>query len=287
MKNIYYNNAMIYKLENNIIYVYDKSQFNPKHILECGQVFRFGKDDNGNYFVISKNNKATIIETEQAYEIHSNNPEYFINYFDLNTDYNLAKNHLSQFEILKPMTKFGYGIRILNQDAEEMIYSYIISQNNNIKRIQQIIEKLCIIGTKTPDNYYAFPTTKQLNNTPFDFFQNIGAGYRDKFLKDTATALSNADINNLKKLDSNELYLFLLSLNGIGPKVASCILLYGFSRKDKFPVDTWLEQVYYNHFSKEKRSRPEIQKYFESKFGEFSGIAQQYLFYYEREKNKG
>ena len=80
---------MIYKLENNIIKVLDKSQFNPEHILECGQVFRYGKDENNNYFVISKNNKATIIEKESHYEILSNNPEYFIEYFDLNTKSNL------------------------------------------------------------------------------------------------------------------------------------------------------------------------------------------------------
>ena len=81
----------LYELKNDIIYVYDKSQFNPKHILECGQVFRYGKDSNNNYFVISKNNKATIIEKESHYEIISNNPSYFVNFFDLNTDYNKIK----------------------------------------------------------------------------------------------------------------------------------------------------------------------------------------------------
>ncbi len=274
---------MIYKLENNIIKVFDKTQFNPKHILECGQVFRFGLDENNNYYVISKDNKATIIENDNCYEIISNNPKYFVDYFDLNTDYNKIKSVLSENKTIAEMIPFGYGIRILNGDAHEMIFSYIISQNNNIKRIQKIIEKLCEIGTNK-NGYHAFPTIEELSNAPLEFYQSLGAGYRDKFLKHTTDTLKDVNLENIKKLETDEIYEFLISLQGIGPKVASCILLFGFQKKDKFPVDTWNEKVYYNHFSSKKLSRPEIQKYFENEFKEYSGVAQQYLFYFERER---
>ena len=90
---------MFYEIENKIIKVYDKTQFNPEHILECGQVFRYGKNENNNYFVISKNHKATIIEKETHYEIISTNPDYFVNYFDLNTDYNEIKSKLKQNKV--------------------------------------------------------------------------------------------------------------------------------------------------------------------------------------------
>lgn len=275
---------MIYKIENNKIIVLDKTQFNPEHILECGQVFRYGKDENNNYFVMSSSHKATIIETQENYEIICDDINYFINYFDLNTDYNIAKEHLLRFEILKPMIKFGYGIRILKADPLEMIFSFTISQNNNIKRIKQIVERLCEISSSTSTPKH-FPTIKELNSAPLSFYSSLGAGYRDKFLKELSISLFNTNLSKIAKLETNEIYNYLLSLKGIGPKVASCILLFGFGRTEKFPVDTWLEQVYYNHFSKEKRTRPEIQKYFEDQFGEFSGIAQQYLFYYERSKN--
>ncbi len=277
---------MIYKLENNKILVLDKTQFNPEHILECGQVFRFNKDKDGNYYVISKNHKATLIEKTTHYEILCDDITYFINYFDLDTDYNKIKQELSKNKILAPMIKHGYGIRILKADPAEMIFSYIISQNNNIKRIQAIIERLCVIS-KNMGTYKAFPTIEELSNQPLEFYQTLGAGYRDKFLKSVADTLNGINFEDVLKLQSTELYEFLISLNGVGPKVASCILLFGFHKTDKFPVDTWIEQVYYNHFSKEKRTRPEIQIYFEDAFGEYSGIAQQYLFYYEREKNKG
>ena len=275
---------MIYKIEDNKIIVFDKTQFNPKHILECGQVFRFGKDENNHYFVISKDKKATIIETENNYQILSSDPEYFVEYFDLNTDYNKIKNQLQTHKIISEMIPYGYGIRILKGDPHEMIFSYIISQNNNIKRIQKIIESLCKIGSLTNEGFYAFPTISQLSSKPLEFYQTLSAGYRDKFLKQTADYLSNINLEEIKSKTTDEIYDFLISLQGVGPKVASCILLFGFHKMDKFPVDTWLEQVYYNHFSNNKLSRPDIQKYFESIFKENSGIAQQYMFYYERER---
>jgi N-glycosylase/DNA lyase len=274
---------MIYNIENNIIKVYDKTQFNPMHILECGQIFRYGKDEHENYYVISKNHKATIIEQIDHYDVISDDSNYFVNFFDLNTDYNKIKEALKQNKIISPMVDFGYGIRILNADPEEIIYSFIISQNNNIKRIQNIIEKLCQIGEQQSD-FIAFPTTKKLASLPLEFYQTLGAGYRDKFLKETADTLSSLNIDEIKDYDTDTLMNFLLNLKGVGPKVASCILLFGFGRKNKFPVDTWIEQVYYNHFSQEKRTRPEIQKYFENEFKENSGLAQQYLFFYERSK---
>ncbi len=275
---------MIYEIKDKDIIVYDKTQFNPKHILECGQVFRFSVDENGNYYVISKDKKATIIEFETHYIIKSRDPDYFVNYFDLNRDYNKIKKQLELDPVLKPMIEHGYGIRILNADPHEMIFSFVISQNNNIKRIQKIIEKLCEAGTMSED-FKAFPTTRELLNQTPEFFSNLGAGYRDKFLLKIAQTLNDVDLEKIKKMPSEKLYDFLLSLHGVGPKVASCILLFGFGKTNKFPVDTWLEQVYYNHYSSEKRNRNQIQEYFENKYGEYSGIAQQYLFYYEREKN--
>ncbi len=274
---------MIYEIKGDDIFVFDKSQFNPKQILECGQVFRFGQDENGNYFVISRDKKATIFEEESYYIIKSNDANYFANYFDLNRNYCAIKDALKTDEILSPMIDYGGGIRILNADPFEMIVSFVISQNNNIKRIQKIIEKLCEIGQKC-DGFNAFPDAKTLAAQPDEFFKALGAGYRDKFLKSVANSLKDADFEKIKALPSNELYDFLIGLNGVGPKVASCILLFGFGKTNKFPVDTWIEQVYYNHFSAEKRTRPQIQAYFEAKYGDNSGIAQQYLFYFEREK---
>ena len=276
---------MKYEIDKNIIKVYDKTQFNTEHILECGQVFRYGKNEDGSYFVISGKHKATVKENDNHFEIISDNPEYFVNYFDLETDYNEIKSRLSANKTLSPMLDFGYGIRILKADTEEMIFSFIISQNNNIKRIKKIVEKMCEVGEEM-NGYKAFPKATELSKLPMEFFESLGAGYRAKFLKEASDFLAKEDLEEVKKKSTDEILEYLQQIKGVGAKVASCALLFGFARKEKFPVDTWLEKVYYNHFSSEKRNRPQIQEYFENEFKEYSGIAQQYLFYYEMNNSK-
>lgn len=276
---------MRYEIEKNKIVIDGFEDFNPKHICECGQMFRFFLDENGNYIVISGRELAKIIKTQFGYEILTDNPQYFEHYFDLGFDYGLAKQKLYSFDKLQKAIDTGGGIRIVNADPLETIFEFIISANNNIKRIQAIIEKLCTVGEiiRTPFGVFnAFPTVEKLSNMPLEWYETLGAGYRAKYLKDTADKLMNVDIESVEQLSSKELYDWLISLKGIGPKVASCIMLFGFSRRNFFPVDTWVEQVYYNHFYEGNKTRKQIQKYFEDMFGDLSGLAQQYLFNMER-----
>ncbi|MBQ8468588.1 MAG: 8-oxoguanine DNA glycosylase [Clostridia bacterium] len=276
---------MKYKVYDSSIEITEPTCFNPKHICECGQMFRFACQDDGSYFVCSGENRAKIAKTGEKYVIFTKNPEYFVKFFDLNYDYDKAKKQLSTNLLLKDAISYGDGIRIAKADEIEAIVEFIISANNNIKRIQKIVEKLCEVGEQKQDEfgkYFAFPSVKVLAKQGDEWFNSLGAGYRAPYLKETVNLLAKTNIEDIKKLSSSELYKWLLSLKGVGPKVASCILLFGFGRKEYFPVDTWVEQVYYNHFSNEKRTRTQIQKYFENMFGEYSGLAQQYLFYAER-----
>ena len=278
---------MNYKIFENKIEVYDLSCFDITHICECGQMFRFVKNNDGSYFVCSANERAKIAKENKNYVIYTQNPAYFVNFFDLNYDYALAKKQLSKHKILKDAIVHGEGIRIAKADKTEAIIEFIISANNNIKRIQKIVEKLCEIGDKKHDEfgtYFAFPSVQVLAKQSDEWYASLGAGYRAPYIKETATVLCKTNLTEIEKMPSEELYKWLIKLKGVGPKVASCIMLFGFGRKEFFPVDTWVEQVYYNHFSKEKRTRTQIQKYFEDMFGENSGLAQQYLFYAEREK---
>lgn len=277
---------MTYKLYKNKIIINGKTDFNPKHICECGQMFRFYIVD-GCYIIVNNQYAAKIIETETGFEILTNNPLYFEHYLDLNFNYSKAKNILSKNKLLLPAIKTGQGIRLVKADAEETIFEFIISANNNIKRIQKIVEKLCEIGDSFSTefgSFKAFPSAKKLSEMPLDWFETLGAGYRAKYLKCTADFLAKINMNDIQSLSSDDLYKWLINLKGVGPKVASCILLFGFGRTEFFPVDTWVEQVYYNHFYVGDKSRKEIQIYFESMFKEYSGLAQQYLFNAERNK---
>ena len=172
----------------------------------------------------------------------------------------------------------------MKQDPFETIISFIISSNNNIKRIQKILfairEKF---GNKIED-YYTFPTVEQLLLATEQDFKNLGAGYRSKYLEIVVKQLSKIDLNSLNSLSTEELNKELLKLMGVGQKVADCIMLFGFGRGDVFPVDTWIEKVYCAYFE-EEHDRVKIRRNLVNMFKQNSGYAQQYLFYSQRENS--
>ena len=275
---------MEYKIVDDKIIFKKNDDFDAKSILSCGQMFRFFETENG-FDVITGKNLAHIYEEWDNVIIESNNPERFVEFFDLDTDYGEIKQKLSAEPILKDAIEFGKGIRIAKGEPEEIIFQFIVSQNNNIKRIQKIIEKISEIGEPINEKYKAFPSAKVLAKMPEEFFKNLGAGYRDKFLMQTAKILSETNISEKQLLQTKELDIWLQSLPGVGPKVASCILLFGFNRTECFPVDTWIEKVYRKYFYKGEMTRPEISAFLSDKFETMSGIVQQYLFNYFQ-KNK-
>ena len=240
-------------------------------------MFRYFETPKG-YEVITGKYIAEIFEQDDKVIIKTNNPERFIQFFDLETDYSLIKKKLSSEKILEEAINYGKGIRIAKGETEEIIFQFIISQNNNIKRIQKIIEKMSEIGEPIDQNHKAFPSAKVLAKMPFEWFQNLGAGYRDKFLFEASKLLAEVDLEEKKKLSSPELEKWLLSIKGVGPKVASCIMLFGFGRSECFPVDTWIEKVYREYFFDGEKTRPQISAFLQQKFGSMSGIVQQYLF---------
>ena len=274
---------IIEKLENKIV-IKGLEDFDIDHILLCGQVFRFKKTDYG-YLVFSKDKIAKVYKGDGICEIQTSDVEYFFNYFDLSTNYSKIKQELSKFSQLKKSIEFGYGIRILKQDIFETIISFIISANNNIKRIQGIIERISEkFGQKIGD-FYAFPTLEELKSADEQFYKSIGAGYRSLYLEKVVKQLSSDeyDLEEMKKMPTIKLRKKLTTLCGVGPKVADCILLFGFSRVDVFPVDTWMQKVYEQDFLGKLKDRNKITDFFVNTFGELSGFAQQYLFFNKRE----
>lgn len=273
---------MKYIIDKNSIKIFCKSDFNPEHILECGQIFSYEKREN-DFIVFSRDKKAQIIETDYGFDIQTKDPKYFETFFDLKTDYSKMKNELSKYAILKEPIKFGYGIRILKQDLFETLISFIVSANNNIKRIQLILNRIregfgCNMG-----NFHAFPSREQLLNATEEDFVALGAGYRAKYLYKVLRQVDEKILSDWADLPTEVLRRKLIELSGVGPKVADCILLFGYAKSDVFPVDTWIEKMY-NKFYKAKASitREQIRNDLTKEFGFLSGYAQQYLFYFMR-----
>ena len=157
----------------------------------------------------------------------------------------------------------------------------MISANNNIKRIQKIVERLCEGAGEMTEFGYAFPTMQKLGQMPQEFFSSLGAGYRDKFLYEASRRTTEYDVGALATLDTATARKELLSFKGVGPKVADCILLFGLNHGDVFPVDTWLKKVYHAYFESGLADSA-ISDYFCQIFGKDAGLCQQYLFYFQR-----
>ena len=196
---------------------------------------------------------------------------------------------------METSVEYGQGIRILNQDLWETILSFIISANNNIPRIKGIIERLSkAYGTKMTwrgKEYYTFPTAEQLKDVTIQEYRNLGLGFRDKRLYETTQMIINKQVD-LEEMQENpntlEVREQLLTLSGIGPKVADCILLFStLKRLQVFPIDVWVRRVMNDLYIKQpdetKVSKKQIEKIATEKFGDLAGIAQQYLFYWRRE----
>lgn len=276
---------MEYKLEKNKIVIENIEEFCPQHILECGQIFSYIKTEKG-YKVFSGEYMAEILKHENGYVIQTKNPKYFVNFFDLNTNYTSIKKELKETnEFLKNAIGFGEGIRILNQDFLETIISFIVSANNNIKRIQKILFQMREKFGKNMGEYYAFPTLEELKMASVQDFKDMGAGYRAEYIYKTVRMLEGEDYASWKNLPTGVLSKKLTSLMGVGQKVADCIMLFAYGKKDVFPVDTWIHQVYNQYFEKEE-NRLKIRNNLIQTYGGLSGYAQQYFFYSQRSGEK-
>lgn len=276
------------------------NSFEPKHIFDCGQCFRWNKQEDGSYIGVVQNSVLNI-KKEKGRVIFTGIGEENIEkicteYFDLNRDYEEIKRNLSKVDMyLKESISYGQGIRILNQDLWETIISFIISANNNIPRIKGIIERLSkAYGNKIEwrgKEYYTFPTIEQLSKADIKDLRALGLGFRDKYIYQTTKQIVSGQID-LQALheesDTQKIRKALLSLSGVGPKVADCILLFStLKRFDVFPIDVWVRRVmndlYIQDDDENKVSKRKIEALAKQKYGNLEGIAQQYLFYWKRD----
>ncbi len=267
--------------------------FNLEQIADSGQCFRWKKiSDNdliSNYIGDSSNGSNTykilaygrcLLATQKEGKIYFDCDEEEFNsiwhkYFDLDTDYAAVIENIDENdEFLKMAALYAGGIRILRQELWEMVISYIISQNNNIPRIKNSIEKLCMeFGEAVNEDEYGFPTAAGLKSLDIKNFAGMGLGYRDRYIVDflknefdnVAAELSNKDYASSMK--------YLMGFNGIGKKVANCICLYGLHKVEACPIDTWMKRIIDDEYSG-------IMPAWMS--DKYAGIYQQYAFYYKR-----
>lgn len=276
-------------------FTFDKTYFNVDDTLTCGQFFTYEKHGNG-YLVRSLDKFCYAETTDEFSKITCNDDDisYFSTFFDLERDYAAVCNKALSYDIpfLNKCVSCGKGIRILRQDEYENLISFIISQNNNIPRIKKSIAFLCEkLGRDVLFDgkiYKAFPTAQVLASQSEEFFKRAGLGYRAPYLKIAAEKIVGGELNlkSLSTLPTQKIKENLLKIKGVGEKVASCVILFAYGRFDSFPVDTWIEKIYRENFGGTLTERKKISQFFIEKFGDESGIIQQYVFHYKRNLEK-
>ena len=270
-------------------------EYNLVKTLDCGQCFRWEKVSDEEWLGVALGRLISVKHVDDELIIYNSTAEDFDNiwrhYFALDEDYELIDRELVENcknpTFVKALNE-GRGIRILHQEAWETVCSFIISQNNNIPRIKKIIDALSFSLGKQIDStlmknhgakgreFYSFPTADAICSAGEDFIFSLKTGFRAKYIIDAAQKWCDGTINEseLKQIEAlDDAIVYLCKVKGIGLKVASCALLFGFERYDPFPVDVWMKRVLDKYFEKD---------FDPASFGRYAGVAQQYLFDFER-----
>ena len=243
--------------------------FSLRDTLNCGQCFRWNEQPDGSFSGWAGNRHASLIQIKNTLFLSDSDTAFWEDYLDLKADYREWKEQFKQDPALSLAIDYCGGIRILRQDLWETTISFIISANNNIPRIKGIINRLCTLFGEDG----SFPTPDKLASLTVEDLIPIRAGFRAKYILDAAAKITSGEVN-LTALDALPLEKAeheLRKINGIGPKVAQCVLLYSLHRLDAFPIDTWMKKV--------------LERYYPNGLPDWinpRGVAQQYLFHYVR-----
>ncbi|MBQ9012439.1 MAG: 8-oxoguanine DNA glycosylase [Bacilli bacterium] len=268
-----------------------KKPFKLNDTITCGQIFRFSKLEDGSYDVILKDRVINVYKKGDYLYVTSNNEdnleEVVTNYFDLENDYDSMNNYLKQVDDkITPSVEFSSGLTMIKQDPFETVIEYIISSNNGVPQIANALNLIAEkYGTEVIFNdkkYFLFPSYEDLKDVSEEDFRKCKVGFRDKYLKQIINKLNDKeiDLNSYFDMETKDALESLMLNPGIGPKVASCILLFAYQKYDVFPVDTWVKKVMKESYNIEGEKN--IREFAKKTYGPYSAIAIQYLFNYGR-----
>ena len=285
------------KEEKDRVIVENVQDFDPVHIFECGQCFRWIRQPDNSFTGVARGKVANISYQDGTLVIKNSSLKDFqdiwFEYLDLGRDYGEIKALLDKDEHMKKAMEYGYGIRILKQDLWEVLISFIISANNRIPMIMKTVAAMSkLYGDEIQYDgmaYYSFPSADKLFEAGIEELEACRGGFRCKYILNTARMVKNGEVRleELEGMDTGKAREELMKFPGVGPKVADCVLLYSGTKQDVFPTDVWVKRVMEELYFKREASFKEIQDFASSYFGDLAGFAQQYLFYYARENRIG
>lgn len=266
------------------------NNLNLKDTITCGQIFRF-KEDNDSYIVILKDRVVRLKYDENTLYVSSNdenNLDLVIRkYLDLDRDYeSINKKLISKNKELEHVINYSSGLKMIQQDPYETLISYIISANNRVSMISKVVDNISKkYGKKVMFEgceYYLFPDNNNMKDCTKEILRSLKTGFRDEYIYQIVNRINNNEFNldNINNLSTKDALNYLMENKGIGEKVASCILLFAYSRFDVFPIDTWVKK-----YMKENYNITDIKKikeFFNDRYNDYCGLVIQYIFNYNR-----
>ncbi len=296
----------IYSSDKNLI-LENVADFDIEEILECGQCFHFTKLGDKEYEILALGKYLHIKQENSLQEVDLSNRITLYNtslddyerlwkdYFDMDRDYHHIKNHIVSIDDrLTDAIAAKKGVRIIKQEFFETLISFIISQNKQIPHIKQIVHTISErygdeIVLSDGRRVYSFPTVDKLYHVSEEELRECKVGFRAPYIKDAVDKVYMGEIDGviLQSLSVQEAREKLMTIKGVGEKVANCVLLFGLGFTDVFPVDVWMKRIMEYMYFEEDTKKEIIEKFAMDRYGKYAGFAQQYLFYYGREQGLG
>lgn len=284
MRVIYENDAAVVTLPQSI---------DLEATLFCGQAFRWKAAGQGRYQGIVQGHCITVEQLPDGMCLFPCAPQDFESvwrrYFDLDYDYAGCEAHLCSDTVMAPMARACRGLRLLNQPVWECLITFIISSNNNIRRICGSVEALSARAGTPVEGGYAFPEPRQLAALTVEQLKACGLGYRADYVASTARQVCDNPqlLDALAGMTYQDARAALMRYKGVGEKVADCVLLFSCGQRGAFPVDVWVERAMRLYYPQLKTDRAAIGRFARETYGDYAGLAQQYLFHYQRNGRKG
>ena len=275
------------------------ADFDVGQTLECGQCFHFKKIDENEYGVVAfgkllhirqDDNSVIFYDTSEAeYE------EVWKKYFDLDRNYAQIKASLLEKDSkLKQAMDTMWGVRILKQDFFEILISFIISQNKQIPHIKQIVATISrkygdYLGKIGEEEFFGFPSCEKMLDITLEDLKECKTGFRAPYIMDAVSKVGDKTIDEkiLREVDIHVCLEKLQLIKGVGEKISNCVMLFGLEKREAFPIDVWIKRIMEFMYFDREASKDEIAAFAKERFGKYGGYAQQYLFYYGRERKVG
>lgn len=279
------------------------SSFSLKDTIQCGQAFRWKEagPDNSSYIGVAKGRVLQVRQEDNCLilegPINEDTVNMVMDYFALDIDLGRIEDQLREIDPLMDLAiDYAPGIRLLRQDPWEALVTFIISARNSIPLIARSVELLAEkygdpiqnrCGDGTSRRYYSFPTPEALSAAYIEGLLDCRTGFKAPYIKEASERIASGefDLYGIRNMEYFEAKEKLMEIKGVGNKVSDCILLFAFGFYRAFPVDVWVTRIMrYFYFDSKKVPLRVISEFAYEKFGDLAGYAQQYLFYYGRNK---